>query len=148
MWRDGKGETATDKGAPPNNWQSLLRPLGVAVGREDAPVLLPQVLHPAAGPELEQPQGPRGLQGDHRLLAQARGGRLPLRRHHHALEDPSLADEGVVKDKDGKPVINAYGDPVLDDSKTDNLPGVHTVMQEMRAHADTFSSAAFPGTRC
>jgi len=22
MWRDGKGETATDKGAPPNNWQS------------------------------------------------------------------------------------------------------------------------------
>src|SRR5208337_4280639 len=23
MWRDGKGETATDKGAPPNNWQSL-----------------------------------------------------------------------------------------------------------------------------
>jgi alpha-glucosidase len=22
MWHDGKGETATDKGAPPNNWQS------------------------------------------------------------------------------------------------------------------------------
>ena len=62
-------------------------------------------------------------------------------------EDPSLADEGVVKDKNGKPVINAYGDPELDDSKTNNLPGVHTVMQEMRAHADTFDSNTFPGTR-
>ena len=62
-----------------------LRPLGLAVGREDAPVLLPQVLYPAAGPELGQPQGPRGLQGHHRLLAEARRGRLPLRRHHHAL---------------------------------------------------------------
>ena len=48
-------------------------------------------------------------------------------------EDPSLADEGVVKDKDGKPLINAYGDPQLDDSKTDNQPGLHAVMQEMRA---------------
>ena len=62
-------------------------------------------------------------------------------------EDPSLSDEEVLKDKDGKPLINAYGDPVLNESKTDNLPGVHTVMQEMRAYADTFCSAAFPGTR-
>ncbi|MEI9970513.1 MAG: alpha-amylase family glycosyl hydrolase [Terracidiphilus sp.] len=22
-WQDGKGQTATDKGLPPNNWQSL-----------------------------------------------------------------------------------------------------------------------------
>ena len=43
-------------------------------------------------------------------------------------EDPSLADEGVVLDKDGKPVINAYGDPQLDGSKTDNQPGVHEVI--------------------
>ncbi len=62
-------------------------------------------------------------------------------------EDPSLADETVIKGKDGKPLINAFGDPVLDDSKTNNLPGVHTVMQEMRAHMDTFDSASFPGTR-
>ena len=40
-------------------------------------------------------------------------------------EDPSLADEGVLKDKDGNPLTNAYGDLQLDNSKTDNLPGVH-----------------------
>jgi len=41
-------------------------------------------------------------------------------------EDPGLADEGIVKDKNGKPAINAYGDPQLDDTKTSNLPALHT----------------------
>jgi alpha-glucosidase len=62
-------------------------------------------------------------------------------------EDPSLADEGVVTDKDGKVVINAYGDPQLDGSKTDNQPGLHPVMQEMRAATDKFNLDTFPGTR-
>ncbi len=62
-------------------------------------------------------------------------------------EDPSLADEGVLLDKDGKPVMNAFGDPQLDGSKTDNQPGVHEVIEEMRAEADKFETTAFPGTR-
>jgi alpha-glucosidase len=62
-------------------------------------------------------------------------------------EDPQLRDEGVVKDKNGKPVINAYGDPQLDDSWTNNQPGVHEVVGEMRAEADKFNYDAFPGTR-
>ncbi len=60
-------------------------------------------------------------------------------------EDPSLADEGVVLDKNGKPVINAYGDPQLDGSKTDNQPGVHEVIQEMRAEADKFNTKRVSG---
>ncbi len=62
-------------------------------------------------------------------------------------EDPNLTDEGVVKDKNGNVVINAYGDPQLDNSKTNNLPGLHPVMQEMRATADSFNPGKFPGTR-
>ena len=62
-------------------------------------------------------------------------------------EDPNLADEGVVKGKDGKPVINAFGEPQVDGSKTEFLPGVHAVVQEMRATADAFNSSEFPGTR-
>ena len=58
-----------------------------------------------------------------------------------------MADEGVVKDKNGNPIVNAYGDPQLDNSKTDNQPGLHEVVQEMRATADAFDSTAFPGTR-
>lgn len=62
-------------------------------------------------------------------------------------EDPGLADEGVVKDKDGNPIIDAYGEQELDGSKTFVTPPMHRVMQEMRAKIDTFSSNMFPGTR-
>ena len=49
IWRDGKGP-----GQPPNNWQSRVRALRVAVRSEDEPVLLSQVLHRAARPQLAQ----------------------------------------------------------------------------------------------
>jgi len=39
---------------------------------------------------------------------------VPVRRHHHALRGPNLTDESIVKDKDGKPVIDAFGEPRLD----------------------------------
>jgi alpha-glucosidase len=58
-----------------------------------------------------------------------------------------MADEGVVRDKDGRVIINAYGDPQLDNSKTDNQPGIHEVMQQMRESIDRFSNKSFPGTR-
>ncbi len=57
-------------------------------------------------------------------------------------EDPDFTDEGIVKDKDGKPIINAYGDPTLDDTKTSNLPKLHEVLAGLRAVTDTF-----PGQR-
>jgi alpha-glucosidase len=80
VWHDGKGETATDKGQPPNNWQSDFGHSAWECGREDAPVLLPQVLYPAAGLQLEQSEGSPGLQRHHRVLAETRRRRFPLRR--------------------------------------------------------------------
>ncbi len=85
VWHDGKGQTAKSQGEPPNNWQSDFRTLGLGVGSEDAPVLVPQVLHPAARSELEQSQGARGIQGHPQVLAGSRRGRVPVRRHHHAV---------------------------------------------------------------
>jgi alpha-glucosidase len=62
-------------------------------------------------------------------------------------EDSTLADEEPIKDASGKVVINAYGDPSLEVTRQDNLPGVHTVVHEMRAVCDSFGSDHFPGTR-
>ena len=62
-------------------------------------------------------------------------------------EDPSMVDESAVKDKDGKLFVDAYGDPQLDNSKTVNQPGLHTVVHEMRVTSDAFNSDKFPGTR-
>ena len=60
---------------------------------------------------------------------------------------PDWTDEDELKDKDGKTYLNKFGDVAIDNVRTDNLPGVHTVMAEMRATADTFSTGSFPGTR-
>ena len=147
MWHDGKGETATDKGAPPNNWQSYF---GHSAWQWDSGTRQ-YYYHKFY---IQQPD----LNWDNPKVHEAfkdiigfwlkRGvGGFRFDAITNLFEDPKLADEGIVKNKNGNPVINAYGDPQLDDSKTNNLPGVHPVMQEMRAHVDTFSSDKFPGTR-
>jgi alpha-glucosidase len=147
VWRDGKGQTATDKGAPPNNWQSYF---GHSAWQWDAGSRQ-YYYHKFY---IQQPD----LNWDNPKVHEAFKDIMSfwLKRgvtgfRFDAIttlfEDPKLTDEGVVKDKNGKPVINPYGDPQLDDSKTNNLPGVHAVMQEMRATVDTFSMGGFPGTR-
>ena len=61
-------------------------------------------------------------------------------------EDPNLADEAYVYDKDGNIVINAYGDKQTDGKKTEFYPKVHDVMVEMRKASDDYPSNKFPGT--
>jgi alpha-glucosidase len=147
MWHDGKGETATDAGAPPNNWESLF---GHSAWQWDA-TTRQYYYHRFY---IQQPDLNWNNPKVHEAFKDIIGfwlkrgvGGFRFDAVTALYEDPSLSDEGVLKDKDGNPLTNAYGDPQLDNSKTDNLPGVHSVMQEFRAYADTFSSAAFPGTR-
>ena len=83
VWHDGKGADRDRQRTGAEQLAIGVRRLGVGVGREDAPVLVPQVLCRAAGPELEQSQGPPGIQGHHCVLAEEGRGRIPLRRHHH-----------------------------------------------------------------
>jgi alpha-glucosidase len=58
-----------------------------------------------------------------------------------------MRDEELVRDKNGNTILNDYGDVTLTGSYTDNLPGVHDVMVEMRASAEKFNTNKFPGTR-
>jgi alpha-glucosidase len=147
VWRDGKGETATSKGEPPNNWQSLF---GHSAWQWDEKTRQ-YYYHKFY---IQQPDlnwhNPKVHEAFKEIMAfwLKRGvGGFRFDAITVLFEDPNLADEGVVLDKNGKPVINAYGDPQLDDSKTDNQPGVHGVIEEMRAEADKFNGSAFPGTR-
>lgn len=147
MWHDGKGETAASKGEPPNNWQSLF---GHSAWQWDEKTRQ-YYYHKFY---IQQPDlnwnNPKVHEAFKEIMAfwLKRGvGGFRFDAITALFEDPSLADEGVVLDKNGKPVINAYGDPQLDGSKTDNQPGVHEVIQEMRAEADKFHTTAFPGTR-
>ncbi|HEY6448893.1 MAG TPA: alpha-glucosidase [Acidobacteriaceae bacterium] len=51
-------------------------------------------------------------------------------------EDPQDRDEAYVLGPDGKPLINAYGDKVVQTNLTDNLPEVHGVLRELREVAN------------
>ncbi len=147
MWQDGKGETASDAGAPPNNWESLF---GHSAWQWDA-ATRQYYYHRfyAQQPDLNW-NNPKVHEAFKQIIGfwLKRGvGGFRFDAVTALYEDPSLTDEETLKDKDGNTLTNSYGDPQLNDSKTDNLPGVHAVVQEIRATADTFSSAAFPGTR-
>lgn len=147
VWHDGKGETATDKGQPPNNWQSLF---GHSAWQWDGKTRQ-YYYHKfyIQQPDLNwnNPKVHQAFKDIAAFWLQRGVGGFRFDAITTLYEDPSLADEGVVRDKDGKVIINAYGDPALDNSKTDNRPGVHEVMQEMRASIDRFNKPEFPGTR-
>jgi alpha-glucosidase len=147
MWHDGKGETATDKGAPPNNWQSYF---GHSAWQWDEKTRQ-YYYHKFY---MQQPDlnwnNPKVHEAFKEIIAfwLKRGvGGFRFDAVATLFEDPSMADEGVVKDKDGKPIIDAYGEQELDGSKTLVAPPMHKVMQEMRTKIDTFNSNAYPGTR-
>jgi alpha-glucosidase len=144
VWQDGKGETATDKGQPPNNWQS---DFGGSAWQWDE-TTRQYYYHKFY---IKQPDfnwnNPKVHQAFEDIIGfWLKRGVAGFDAITTLFEDPSLADEDYLKDKDGKPVM--WGDQARTDGlKTEFLPGVHTVMAEMRAYADTFSSGKFPGTR-
>ena len=147
VWHDGKGQTAKSQGEPPNNWQSAF---GHSAWEWD-PKTRQYWYHKFY---IQQPDlnwnNPKVHEAFKDILkfwldrgvAGFRFDAIPT-----LFEDPQMRDEEVQKDKTGSSFKNAYGDVALNDTMTNNLPGVHAVMQEMRAVADQYKPDGFPGTR-
>ncbi len=147
MWRDGKGETATSKGEPPNNWQS---DFGHSAWEWDEKTRQ-YYYHKFY---IQQPDlnwnNPKVHQAFKDIIAfwLKRGvGGFRFDAITTLFEDPNLRAEDVLRDESGNTYLNEYGDIALNDTRTNNLPEVHPVMQEMRAFTDMFDSNQFPGTR-
>ena len=147
VWRDGKGETATSKGEPPNNWQSDFGHSAWQWDEKTRQYYYHKFYVKQPDLNWDNPKVHEAFKGIIDFWLKRGVGGFRFDAITTLFEDPNLTDEGVVKDKNGMPVMNAFGEPELDGSKTDNLPGVHPVMQEMRAAADKFDSSAFPGKR-
>ena len=147
MWNDGKGQIATDKGAPPNNWQSYFGHSAWQWDEKTHQYYYHKFYIQQPDLNWDNPKVHEAFKEIISFWLKRGVGGFRFDAINTLFEDPSLADEGIVKDKDGTPRINAYRDPVLADTKTSNLLGLHLVVQEMRAHIDTFSDGNFPGTR-
>ena len=146
VWRDGKGETATSPGEPPNNWES---DFGGSAWQWD-PTTRQYYYHKfyAQQPDLNwnNPKVHEAFENIMRFWLKRGVAGFRFDAITTLFEDPKMRDEGVLKDKNGNPVLRG-GKPVLDESRTNNLPEVHPVMQEMRRVADEFDPSQFPGKR-
>lgn len=147
MWNDGIVDSKTGKRVPPNNWQSLFGHSAWQWDETTQQFYYHKFYIQQPDLNWHNPKVHEAFEDVVNYWLKRGVGGFRFDAITTLFEDPSLEDEGVLRDKDGKVIINAYGDPQLDNSKTDNQPGLHEVMQEMRETTDKFNSSAFPGTR-
>jgi alpha-glucosidase len=131
IWRNGKGP-----GIPPNNWQSTF---GHSAWKYD-PTTNQWYYHKfyAEQPDLNwrNPQVQKAMFDTVRFWLDRGVAGFRLDAIPTLFEDPQWRDE--------KPLggTNAFGDPILDDNYTSNLPEVHDVMRSLRKVV-----ASYPGDR-
>ncbi len=147
VWHDGKGQTASSKGEAPNNWQSVFGHSAWEWDEKTRQYWYHKFYIQQPDLNWNNPKVHQAFKDVIAFWLKKGVGGFRFDAITTLYEDPNLADEAVLKDANGNPRTNPYGDPQLDNSKTDNLPGVHDVMQEMRAAADEFKPTAYPGTR-
>jgi alpha-glucosidase len=147
IWRDPKGYGLNGMPLPPNNW---LSEFGHSAWQWDEKTK--QFYYHkfyAQQPDLNwnNPKVHEAFKEILRFWLQRGVGGFRFDAITTLYEDPTLADEPYVRDKNGDIAINPYGDKKTDGSKTENLPSLHAVMQEMRYVSDKFDSNTFPGSR-
>ena len=147
VWRDGKGETATSKGEPPNNWQSLFGHSSWQWDEKTRQYYYHKFYVQQPDLNWNNPKVHEAFKDIERFWLERGVGGFRFDAITALYEDPKFEDEGLVLDKDGKPVINAFGDPQVDGSKTVSYPGFHAVVAEMRETAGKYDSNKFPGAR-
>ncbi len=133
IWRDGKGP-----GKPPNNWQSVF---GHSAWQYDARTGQ-YYYHKfyVQQPDLNwrNPAVRKAMYDVERFWIRRGVAGFRLDAVTTLYEDPKLRDEPIVRDKNGEPEINAFGDVVVDGSLTDKQPGVHEVLRQLRRIADGY----------
>ena len=147
VWKDGKGETATDKGQPPNNWQS---DFGHSAWEWDEKTrqywyhkfYIQQPDFNWNNPAVKKAFDDISLFWLKKGVAGFRFDAITT-----LFEDPNWIDDKEMIGKDGKTYLNPYGDVALDDARTNNLPGVHPVMVHYRSVFDSVNPKVFPGRR-
>jgi alpha-glucosidase len=147
VWRDGKGETDTDKGAVPNNWQSVFGHSAWEWDEKTRQYYYHKFYIQQPDLNWNNPKVHDAFKDIIKFWLKRGVAGFRFDAITTLFEDPNWTDEDELKDKDGKTYPNDYGDVTISNIRTDNLPGTHTVMAEMRATANTFSTAKFPGTR-
>jgi alpha-glucosidase len=147
VWKDGIGETATDKGQPPNNWQSGF---GHSAWEWDEKTRQ-WYYHKfyAQQPDFNWRNPAVAKAFDDIVMFWMKKGVAGFRLDAITtlFEDPNWINDKEILDKEGKTSLNAFGDVVLDDARTNNLPEVYPALVHLRKVTDSVPATTFPGRR-
>jgi alpha-glucosidase len=146
IWRDGKGQTATDKGQPPNNWLSEFGHSAWEWDETTRQYYYHKFYIQQPDVDWNNPKIHEAFKDIMRFWYKHGVAGFRFDAVTTLFEDPNLEDEAYVKDKDGNIVISIYGDKETDGLKTEYFPQIHDVMAEMRKASDDYPSNKFPGT--
>ena len=134
MWHDAK--MVNGHREPPNNWESVF---GHSAWQWD-PARQQYYYHRfyIQQPDLNwnNPQVRKAMYDVERFWIRHGVAGFRLDAITSLFEDPQDRDEAYVLGPDGKPLINAYGDKVVQTNLTDDLPEVNDVLRELRQVAD------------
>jgi alpha-glucosidase len=137
MWRDAK--VVNGHREPPNNWESLF---GGSAWQWD-PARRQYYYHRfyIQQPDLNwnNPQVRQAMYNVERFWIRHGVAGFRLDAITSLFEDPRDRNEPYVLGLGGKPLVNAYGDKVVQTSYTDDLPQVHSVIRQLRRVADETS---------
>jgi alpha-glucosidase len=126
VWHDGKGETATDKGQPPNNWQSWFGHSAWQWDEKTRQYYYHYFYVQQPDLNWRNPEVHAAMMGvlDFWMKRGVAGFRIDA--VSRLFEDPQMRDDPYL------PGINAYGDRNIKHKYTDDQPGVHDVLKEVR----------------
>ncbi len=132
IWRDGKGETATDKGQPPNNWQSWFGHSAWQWDEKTRQYYYHYFYVQQPDLNWRNPEVHAAMDGvlDFWMKRGVAGFRIDA--VSRLFEDPNLHDDPYL------PGRNAYGDRNIQHKYTDDLPQVHDVLKEVRRVVDKY----------
>src|SRR5579871_2288675 len=132
VWRDGKGETATDQGQPPNNWQSWFGHSAWQWDETTRQYYYHYFYVQQPNLNWRNPEVHTAMMGvlDFWMKRGVAGFRIDAVSRLY--EDPEMRDDPYL------PGFNVYGDRNIKHKYTDDLPEVHDVLKEVRRTVDKY----------
>ena len=132
VWRDGKGETATSQGEPPNNWQSWFGHSAWQWDEKTRQYYYHYFYVQQPDLNWRNPEVHKAMDGVLDFWMQKGVAGFRIDAVSRLFEDPQMRDDPYL------PGRNVYGDRNIKHLYTDDLPEVHDVLKEVRRVVDKY----------
>ena len=135
MWSNGKEPGPNH---PPNNWQSDFGHSAWQYDAKTGQYYYHEFYIQQPDLNWNNPEVRKAMYGVVRFWVDRGVAGFRLDAITTLFEDPQKRDEKPMLDANGKTQTNAYGDVVLHDNRTNNLPEVHDVLRQLRKVTDSY----------